>query len=496
MVRRTSHGRSHLLVAAGMGAALSLLVASCSSPTSSATNIRDPTASVTAKPDYTAACSPSGPDQSTPCLRVTLAAIDAARAREHLKPMTIPADYATLSVPEQLLVVLDAERVDRGLDPFAGLSPVLDAEAVTAAAAARLPGAPGRGFRSVDTEWIGDISNALDADYEWMYDDGPGSIQGCHRSGQSGCWADRHIVLDDFGSDGSGDRATLVMGAGFDPTGDTSRGDEGGTSLAVTLATTNRPDGLVYTWDQAQADIASAALQPADAPPANASATHIADPPQTISPNPDYTEVCASSGLDSSSGCIQTVLAAIDNARSQEGVKPMALPPGYAAMTVPDQIFVAVNLERVDRGLPPFSALTTQLDSNAQVGANDANDPPDPGKDYSVVDTEWAGGSSNGLDADYGWMYDDGIGSGNLDCPDKGGPGCWGHRHGLLDNFGTVGTLVMGAAVNPTSDTGDDKGGPSMAATLAVTSGQTGTLVLSWSQVLATMPSATPSPLP
>ena len=29
--------------------------------------------------------------------------------------------------------------------------------------------------------------------------------------------------------------------------------------------------------------------------------------------------------------------------------------------------------------------------------------------------------------------------------------------------------MVMGAAVNPTSDTGEDKGGPSMAATLAIT---------------------------
>jgi len=39
----------------------------------------------------------------------------------------------------------------------------------------------------------------------------------------------------------------------------------------------------------------------------------------------------------------------------------------------------------------------------------------------------------------------------------------------ILDDFGTVGTMVMGAAVNPTSDTGEDKGGPSMAATLAIT---------------------------
>jgi hypothetical protein len=78
-------------------------------------------------------------------------------------------------------------------------------------------------------------------------------------------------------------------------------------------------------------------------------------------------------------------------------------------------------------------------------------------------------------------MYDDGKGSGNLDCPAKGGPGCWGHRHGILDNFGTVGTLVMGGAVNPTADTTNgDKGGISIAATLAITSRPTGPLVFRW----------------
>ena len=142
--------------------------------------------------------------------------------------------------------------------------------------------------------------------------------------------------------------------------------------------------------------------------PANASATHIADPPRTVPANPDFTQVCAPSGLDSSARCIQSALQAIDNARAAEGVKAMVLPTGFASLTVAQQLFVGVNLERVDRGLPPFTGLTAGLNANAQRGADIANDPPDPGTDYDVVDTEWAGGSSNGLDAVYGWMYDDG----------------------------------------------------------------------------------------
>jgi hypothetical protein len=472
----------------GLALAMALLAMSCARATSSATHILDPKASVPAKPDYSQSCSPSGPDLSVECDQVVLQAIDNARAKEHLKALTLPADFASLTIPEQLLVVIDSERVDRGLTPFAGLSARLDAGDLTAAAASRLPGDPGRPYTDSDTEWIGDVSNALDADYEWMYDDGPGSIQGCSHSGQSGCWADRHIALDDFSAGTSG--GTLVMGAAFSPTADTTAGDVGGTSLAATFAGTTRVEALIYTWAQARADIAAGTLQPRSALPADASATHIADPPASVNPSPDYTQFCAPSGLDSSPPCITAVLTAVNNARAAEGVKPMVLPPGFTQMSVPDQIFVATNLERVDRGLPPFVKMTASLNANAQVGADDANDPPDPGGDYGVIDTEWAGGSSNGLDADFGWMYDDGLNSGNLDCPKKGGPGCWGHRHGILDDFGTVGTMVMGAAVNPTADTGDDKGGPSMASSLAVTSKAVGAVTFTWAQVLATLPSS------
>ncbi len=165
-------------------------------------------------------------------------------------------------------------------------------------------------------------------------------------------------------------------------------------------------------------------------------------------------------------------------------------------MTVPEQLFGrAVNLERVDRGLSPFSGLTTGLNGNAQQGADDANDPPDPGSAYVLDDAEWAGGSSNGLDAVYGWMYDDGFNSGNLDCLHRGASGCWGHRKGILDDFGAGPNLVMGAAVNTTSDNhGGDNGGTSMAVTLAVAGAPARALAYSWTQVVATLPAGSGVP--
>ncbi len=187
--------------------------------------------------------------------------------------------------------------------------------------------------------------------------------------------------------------------------------------------------------------------------PAAESVTGIPDPAHNVAAVPDYTRDCTDTGLDDSAACTGAALAAINHAHALEGVQPMVLPAGFTALTMPEQLFVAIDLERVDRGLPPFVGLTTDLDTNAQRGADDANDPPDPGRAYDLDDSEWAGGSSNALDAVYGWMYDDGFDSGNLDCTHRGAAGCWGHRKGILDDFGSGADLVMGAAVDDSGDT-------------------------------------------
>src|SRR5580692_2600503 len=72
---------------------------------------------------------------------------------------------------------------------------------------------------------------------------------------------------------------------------------------------------------------------------------------------------------DSSTDCVTSDLAQINAARAAEGVGPMVLPSGYAQLTGPEQLFVVVNLERVDRGLPPFTAMTDALNSEAAQGA-------------------------------------------------------------------------------------------------------------------------------
>jgi hypothetical protein len=86
-------------------------------------------------------------------------------------------------------------------------------------------------------------------------------------------------------------------------------------------------------------------------------------------------------------------------------------------------------------------------------------------------------------------MYDDGYNSGNLDCERRSDAGCWGHRKGILDDFGSGPNLVMGAAVDTSADTHrGDHGGTSMAITLAVAGAPTTSYTYSWAQAQAALP--------
>ena len=123
----------------------------------------------------------------------------------------------------------------------------------------------------------------------------------------------------------------------------------------------------------------------------------------------------------------------------------MVLPSNFVNLTVPEQLFVVADLERVDRGLPPYLGLVPALNGAAQQAAVALSDPSVPSgfavatdsEGYSMMGGAWAGGIQSVLAADYGWMYDDGWGgsagaTSNVACTSAAAPGCWGHRDELL----------------------------------------------------------------
>lgn len=68
----------------------------------------------------------------------------------------------------------------------------------------------------------------------------------------------------------------------------------------------------------------------------------------------------------------------MNNAAAQEGVSAMVLPSNFVNLTVPEQLFVVADLERVDRGLPPYLGLVPTLNGAAQQSAVGPSDPSVP----------------------------------------------------------------------------------------------------------------------
>jgi hypothetical protein len=93
----------------------------------------------------------------------------------------------------------------------------------------------------------------------------------------------------------------------------------------------------------------------------------------------------------------------------------MVLPTNFLSLTIPEQMFVLTNLERVDRGVAPIEGLAYELNAYARAGANAGEDPGNPGAGHSI----YAGAFNFG--ALFGWMYDDGCTGPpvtNADCAD------------------------------------------------------------------------------
>ena len=142
--------------------------------------------------------------------------------------------------------------------------------------------------------------------------------------------------------------------------------------------------------------------------------------------------------------CNEYVLAAINNARAIEGVKAMVLPSNWYQLTLVEQLFVVADLERVDRGLPPYLGINSTLSANAIHAAQTTSDPTTAAGFAVATDAQgdpamggaWSGGYSV-LAADYFWMYADGwagsaAATANVACTSAHAPGCWAHRLELL----------------------------------------------------------------
>jgi hypothetical protein len=167
--------------------------------------------------------------------------------------MTLPGNYSALTPAEQLFVLADTERVDRGLPPVQGLVAELDDDAQAAAQADTDPTPTVLPAGITAVRWASNWSEnagALGSNYNWMYDDGPGSGNlGCVGGG-SGCWGHRDNILGFSAAQLAASGGFLVMGAGEA----SPAAAKPWMSDAEIFAVFNRSPSLyVYTWGQAVA---------------------------------------------------------------------------------------------------------------------------------------------------------------------------------------------------------------------------------------------------
>jgi len=130
-----------------------------------------------------------------------------------------------------------------------------------------------------------------------------------------------------------------------------------------------------------------------------------------------------------------------------EGLAPLTLPANWASLSDPQQGFVLINLERIERSEIPMVGISTTLDEDAAAGADANTDPSVFPITDGVGGSIWSGGNfvQSGM---AGWLYDDGPGGFNLDCTGTTTWGCFGHRDNILD-YPTNSELVAGVADSP-----------------------------------------------
>jgi hypothetical protein len=225
-------------------------------------------------------CYPDGHfryNASKNCTEVLLAAVNQAQTAEHLDDFTLPSNYFGLSPTKQLFVLVNLERVSRGVPPIVGLSPYLDSSATRAAERAEDPGfqssygpvrlwvPPGGGTYAYAGTWAGGSVNAVAAVFGWLYDDGWSGRKAtwnydCTSPTASGCWGHRDQLL----GESTGTRCTdCVAGSGYASPGGRNW-QESYTFLLVRPV--EFPTPLDFTWDGDVVPYLTAGWEKAHAP--------------------------------------------------------------------------------------------------------------------------------------------------------------------------------------------------------------------------------------
>lgn len=205
LYRRRFVHTAAVAVATCASAALTLAAGAAAAAPASASG--PSAATIIARSGMNSACD-SASSSVARCNAASLLAIDMARSEEGLPRLVLPNGYIRMGVIEQLDTVTNAERLARGLPAWSGPWPGLAAEAAAGIATSSDPTGP------LGRTWVSNLAvgvlTVLQADFEWMYDDGPGGTNlDCRPPSWTYCWVHRDNILRRWPADlGIADRPT------------------------------------------------------------------------------------------------------------------------------------------------------------------------------------------------------------------------------------------------------------------------------------------------
>jgi hypothetical protein len=192
------------------------------------------------------ACNIAIDDTSAACTNAMLYDIDVGRVDEGLGPLILPSNYASVTVAEQNLALVNLERTARGLPPEYGLVPCLNTDAQAGSVAQGDPLNPDTDCTPPMAGYEGNWANAhtpLEADFLLVYDDGLNSPNlACTASDTTDCWGHRDRILNSLCT-AAQTSCTNVMGA--------STSGESAQEFGVFTGTGNPPDGDMSFKDSA-----------------------------------------------------------------------------------------------------------------------------------------------------------------------------------------------------------------------------------------------------
>ena len=172
------------------------------------------------------------------------------RKTEGLGPLVLPSNYTALTDADRQFVVANLERTARGIAPYNAVSPVLNANALTAAEHTRDPNTPAGATWSQSGGGEGTARPALTQIHSYVYTDGTAHNLDCKTASTPGCWDHRWDLL---GSDGhTVDGSYLLATTDFGAAHVTGHADAWDSATATNPTVAN---GATFTWAQELADV-------------------------------------------------------------------------------------------------------------------------------------------------------------------------------------------------------------------------------------------------